>query len=120
LVGAVGVGSWVGWGGGRWAGGVTLVVWTRQTATRRAHQTRGLETCIRQPHPTPCLPPPAQVTTIVNRGLLRRVFAEWRRLVEARWWKNQCAMREREVQALEAKIRGYEKRPVTVRLRVDG
>ena len=59
--------------------------------------------------------PLPQVASVVRRGLLRRAVAEWRRLVEERWWKTQCALREREVQALEGKIRGYEKRPAVVR-----
>ncbi|KIY99883.1 centriole proteome protein [Monoraphidium neglectum] len=55
-----------------------------------------------------------KVAVAIGRGLLRRTLAGWRRLVEERWWKTQCALREREVQALEGKLRGYEKRPVTV------
>ncbi|KAI8467365.1 MAG: hypothetical protein J3K34DRAFT_395113 [Monoraphidium minutum] len=55
-----------------------------------------------------------QVRVVVARGMLRRVLAAWRRLVEERWWKTQLALREREGATLEAKIRGYEKRSVTV------
>ena len=56
-----------------------------------------------------------QVARTLARGLARRVFGAWRRLLEERWWKTQLGAREREMAALEAKIRGYEKRPVTVR-----
>jgi hypothetical protein len=54
------------------------------------------------------------VAAITRRNMGRRVLAQWRALVEERWWKAQLAMREREVAALESKVRGYEKRPVTV------
>lgn len=56
-----------------------------------------------------------QVAATIARGLLKRSFLEWRRLAEERWWKNQYVMREREIQLLEAKIRGYERRPIQVR-----
>lgn len=45
---------------------------------------------------------------------MKRCFLAWLRLAEERWWKNQLVMREREVALLEAKIRGYEKRPIQV------
>jgi hypothetical protein len=60
------------------------------------------------------------VAAVVARGLVRRVFAAWRRLLEERWWKTQLGAREREVAALEARIRGYEKRPVSVSRRGRG
>eukprot|EP00877_Chromochloris_zofingiensis_P001776 jgi/Chrzof1/1159/Cz01g42220.t1 len=55
-----------------------------------------------------------KVAATIARGLLKRSFLEWRRLAEERWWKNQYVMREREIQLLEAKIRGYERRPIQV------
>lgn len=61
-----------------------------------------------------------QVAATIARGLLKRTFLEWQRLAEQRWWKNQLVMREREVALLEAKIRGYEKRPIQVWPRLSG
>jgi hypothetical protein len=59
---------------------------------------------------------PVQVAGTISRGLMKRSFLAWQRLAQERWWKNQLVMREREVALLEGKIRGFEKRPIQVRL----
>ena len=35
-------------------------------------------------------------------------------LAEERWWKTQTTARDREIKYLEAKIRGYERRPMVL------
>jgi hypothetical protein len=51
---------------------------------------------------------------VLQRGLLKRSFAAWQQLAADRQWKVQLGAREREVAALEARVRGFEKRPVQV------
>ncbi|KAF8067181.1 hypothetical protein HT031_002228 [Scenedesmus sp. PABB004] len=55
-----------------------------------------------------------KVAATVAAGCTRRCFAAWRRLAQERWYKAQLGAREREVAALEGKLRGYEKRPIQV------
>jgi hypothetical protein len=64
------------------------------------------------PHLSLC----CQVAATISRGLMKRSFLAWQRLAQERWWKNQLVMREREVALLEGKIRGFEKRPIQVRV----
>jgi hypothetical protein len=46
---------------------------------------------------------------------VRRCFAAWLVLARERWWKTQMSSMESQVALLEAKVRGYEKRPIQVR-----
>ncbi|KAF8067176.1 hypothetical protein HT031_002223 [Scenedesmus sp. PABB004] len=55
-----------------------------------------------------------KVAATVAAGCTRRCFAAWRRLAQERLYKAQLGAREREVAALEGKLRGYEKRPIQV------
>ncbi len=55
-----------------------------------------------------------QLAAVLKRGLLKRSFAAWQQLACERHWKVQLVARERQVALLEAKVRGYEKRPVQV------
>lgn len=50
-------------------------------------------------HLVPRLAP--QVSATIARGRLKRCFSEWKRLAQERWWKNQFAMRDETIHALE-------------------
>lgn len=56
----------------------------------------------------------SQVAAANKRGLLRRTMAAWRQLAVERWWKTQCAARDRQVALLEADLRAQRRRPVVV------
>jgi hypothetical protein len=58
---------------------------------------------------------PLQVAVATARGCVRRCFAAWLVLARERWWKTQMSSMESQVALLEAKVRGYEKRPIQVR-----
>ncbi|GMH34174.1 hypothetical protein BSKO_02008 [Bryopsis sp. KO-2023] len=55
-----------------------------------------------------------KVNATINRGIVKRCFQEWQEICKEHAWKCQIRMREREVKALEGKIRGYERRPIVV------
>lgn len=46
---------------------------------------------------------------------MRRCFAAWLLLSRERWWKSQMSSMESQIALMEAKLRGYEKRPIQVR-----
>jgi hypothetical protein len=55
-----------------------------------------------------------QVAIATARGCVRRCFTAWLLLSRERWWKSQLSSMESQVAVMEAKLRGYEKRPIQV------
>jgi len=55
-----------------------------------------------------------QVAAVTGAGCVRRCFQCWLALARERWWKTQLSSMEVQVGLLEAKLRGYEKRPIQV------
>lgn len=80
------------------------------TAGRPSAEPLALTTCADANLPCAVL----QLAAVLKRGLLKRSFAAWQQLACDRQWKVQLGARERQVALLEAKVRGYEKRPVQV------
>lgn len=56
----------------------------------------------------------AKLMTTLDNGRLRRCLRAWKALAEERWWKDQYAVRDRQIKSQEDKIRGFEKRPIVV------